>query len=79
MMADELSQQGPALDNLQGMTATLESRAKQAARRDLELANQDDALIEQLDAQRRNGPQLPAMLKGLFTPIAANVVATHHC
>jgi len=69
LVADELSQQGPALENLQSMTATLESRAKQAARRDLELANQDDALIEQLDAQRRNGPQLPAMLKGMFAPI----------
>ena len=69
LMADELSQQGPALENLQSMTATLESRAKQAARRDLELANQDNALIEQLDAQRRNGPQLPAMLKGMFAPI----------
>ena len=69
LVADELSQQGTALENLQSTTATLESRAKQAARRDLELANQDNALIEQLDAQRRNGPQLPAMLKGMFAPI----------
>ncbi|MBV8310011.1 MAG: hypothetical protein JO344_06460, partial [Planctomycetaceae bacterium] len=68
LMADELSRQGPALENLQSMTATFESRAKQAARRDLELANQANALIEQLDAQRRNGPQLPARLKGMFAP-----------
>ena len=68
-MADELSQQGPALDRLQGMTATLESRAKQAARRDLELAEQDNALIELLDSQRRNYSQLPATLKGLFAPM----------
>jgi hypothetical protein len=72
LVADELAQQGPAIENLQSQTASLESRATQAARRDLELANVDDSLIEQLDAERRNGPQLPATLKGLFAPFQTN-------
>jgi hypothetical protein len=69
MVADQLDQQAPLIDKLQGQTATLESRVQQAARRDLELASQDDALIERIDAQLRNGPQLPATLKGLFAPV----------
>jgi hypothetical protein len=68
LLADELEQQGPAIEKLQSQTATLESRAKQAARRDLELADQADVVIDQLDAERRDGPQLPATLKGLFAP-----------
>jgi len=68
LVADELAQQAPVIDKLQSRTATLESRAKQAAQRDLELANHADAIIEQLDAERRNGPQLPATLKGMFAP-----------
>jgi len=62
-----------AIEKLQAKTELLESRAQQAARRDLELAHQDDDLIEQLDAERRNGPQLPATLKGLFLPTPSNV------
>jgi len=62
-----------AIEKLQAKTELLESRAQQAARRDLELAHQDDDLIEQLDAERRNGPQLPAALKGMFSPTPTNV------
>jgi hypothetical protein len=69
LIAEELGQQAPAIENLQGQTATLESRAQQAARRDMALANQDDAFIEQMDAELRNGPALPATLKGLFAPV----------
>jgi len=62
-----------AIEKLEAKTELLESRAQQAARRDMELANRDDDLIEQLDADRRNGPQLPAALKGLFVPTPSNV------
>jgi hypothetical protein len=62
-----------AIEKLQAKTELLESRAQQAARRDQELAHQEDDLIEQLDAERRNGPQLPAMLKGMFAPTPTNV------
>ena len=72
LIAEELDQQAPAIEKLQGQTATLGSRAQQAARRDMELANQDDALIDLLDSEIRNGPQLPAMLKGMFAPVQTN-------
>ena len=62
-----------AIEKLEAKTDLLESRAQQAAQRDLELAHVDDDIIEQLDAERRNGPQLPAMLKGLFVPTPPNV------
>ena len=62
-----------AIEKLEAKTELLESRAQQAAQRDQELAQLDDDLIEQLDAERRNGPQLPAMLKGLFVPTPPNV------
>jgi hypothetical protein len=69
LVVDEVEKQAPIIQNLQTQTATLESRAQQAARRDRELANLDDAPIEQFDAERRNGPQLPALLKGMFAPV----------
>ena len=50
-MADELSQQGPALDNLQGMTATLESRGETSGPQRPGTGEQDNALIELLDAR----------------------------
>jgi hypothetical protein len=79
LLSEQLKTQGPgapttaAIEKLEAKTDLLESRAQQAARRDQELAHQEDDLIEQLDAQRRNGPQLPAMLKGMFAPTPTNV------
>lgn len=62
-----------AMEKLEAKTDLLESRAQQAAQRDEELKQLGGDLIEQLDAERRNGPQLPAMLKGLFVPTPQNV------
>ena len=79
LLIDQVRTQGgqaptqEAIENLEVKTDLLESRAEQAARRDLELANMSDDLVEQLDAERRNGLQLPAMLKGLFVPTPSNV------
>jgi hypothetical protein len=55
-----------AVEALQTQTATLESRGKQAAQRDQELAQQVDSVVEHQDAVERYGPQLPAQLKELF-------------
>jgi hypothetical protein len=57
---------GPAIDDLQGKVATLESRTKQGAQRDQDLAQAVDNLTEHADAEARNGPRLPAALKELF-------------
>ncbi len=62
-----------AIESLEAKTELLQSRAEQAAQRDLELAQFDDNIIEQFDAQKRYGPQLPAMLKGMFAPTPTNV------
>jgi hypothetical protein len=61
----------PAGD-VQTQVATLEGRAQQAARRDLELSQAIDTLNEHLDATERNGPALPATLKSLFLPSWTN-------
>ncbi len=58
---------------LLGTQATmLEGRSERAARRDQELANSTDDLIEQMDAQRRHGPRLPSTLRELFLPTRTN-------
>lgn len=57
---------GPAMEDLQGKVATLESRLKQGAQRDQDLAQAVDNLTEHIDAEARNGPRLPAALKELF-------------
>jgi hypothetical protein len=57
-----------AIEELEAKEATLEARSQQAARRDQEVADQIDRLNEQLDAQKRNDPLLPAPLKELFLP-----------
>src|SRR5262249_11245879 len=62
-----------AIEKLQAKTELLESRGHQAARRDQEPANQTHDLVEQLDAEPRYGPRLPATLKGLFAPTPTNV------
>jgi len=62
----------PALEELQTKVATLDARSKQAAQRDLDVAQAIDNLTEQMDAQERNGPRLPATLKELFLPSQTN-------
>jgi hypothetical protein len=79
LLSDQLKKQGAAtpstdaIEKLQDKTELLESRAKQAALRDQELANREDDLFDMLDAERRNGPQLPALLKGMFGATPTNV------
>jgi hypothetical protein len=73
LVADELSQQGPAIEKFQGQAATLESRAKQAAQRDRELGDGHDGLLDSIDSQQRNFPWLPAPLKEWFLPSGTNV------
>jgi hypothetical protein len=78
LLAEQLKQQAEAptatedVEKLQGKTAVLESRAKQAAERDVELARKTDELSEKLDATERYGPRLPATLKELFLPSYTN-------
>ncbi len=50
----------------------LEARSLQAAQRDQELAQGIDNLLEQRDADQRNGPRWPATLKELFLPSQTN-------
>src|SRR5262245_54820421 len=73
-LADQLKKQpaGPAVEKLQLQATALESRARQAAQRDVELANAIDQLVEQRDIDQRYGPQLPAQLKELFLPSGTN-------
>jgi hypothetical protein len=73
LIADQVEKQGPAVEQLQAQTATLESRSKQAALRDQELANVQDTLVDAVDNQRRYPPWLPAPLKELFLPSGTNV------
>lgn len=61
-----------ATESLQAQTEMLQGRAQQAARRDQEIAAAIDDLREQTDADRRNGPRLPAPLKELFLPSQTN-------
>jgi hypothetical protein len=78
LLADQLMKQAQApsgtedVENLQAKTAVLESRAKQAAQRDVELARKTDELTEKLDSEQRYGPRLPAQLKELFLPSYTN-------
>jgi hypothetical protein len=73
-LADQLKKQpaGPAVEKLQTQAVALESRARQAAQRDVELAKAIDDLVEQRDIDQRYGPQLPAQLKELFFPSGTN-------
>ncbi len=72
LLASELEKQGPAVTRMQTQVATLESRSKQAAQRDQELANGLDNLNEHVDATQRYGPSLPAQLKQWFLPSGTN-------
>jgi hypothetical protein len=63
---------GSPAEKMQTQVATLEARARQAALRDQELAQQVDNIVEHQDANERYGPQLPATLKELFLPSETN-------
>jgi hypothetical protein len=71
LLLDQVQKQpaaGAAVEKLQTDVATLEARSKQAAQRDVELANAVDNIVEHQDAVERYGPSLPAGLKQLFLP-----------
>jgi hypothetical protein len=75
LLAEQATKPAPdaAVDALQQKTAGLEARSQQAAQRDRDLSQVIDSLVEQTDADRRNGPPLPANLKQWFVPSQANV------
>lgn len=72
LTADQVKQQGPSLEELQAQMATLESRNRQAAERDQQLADGLDNLNDHFDAAWRYGPQLPSQLKEWFLPGGTN-------
>jgi len=73
LLRSQMKKQGSAaVEELQLKVATLESRSKQAAQRDQDVAQALDNLTEHLDAEERNGPRLPATLKELFLPSRPN-------
>jgi hypothetical protein len=59
---------GPAVDKLETQVITLDARSKQAAQRDVELAQAIDKIVEHQDAIERYGPNLPSPLRELFLP-----------
>jgi hypothetical protein len=72
-LADNRAKQPAAgMEKLETQIATLEARSKQAAQRDVELAQGVDKLTEERDADQRFGPKLPAGLKELFLPSGNN-------
>ena len=73
LVADQVEKQAPVVEKLQTQAATLESRSKQSALRDRELADSHDALLDAVAGQGRNPPRLPAPLKELFLPSGTNV------
>jgi hypothetical protein len=75
LLSEQLKKQpagGAAVEKLEVQTATLESRARQAAQRDQELAMSIDNIVEHQDAAERYGPPLPDKLKQLFLPSGNN-------
>src|SRR5262249_17833121 len=63
---------GGPVQKLEGQTATLEARQRQAAQRDQETAQAIDTIVEHQDSIERYGPRLPAQLKELFLPSGNN-------
>jgi hypothetical protein len=63
---------GAPVDELQAKVATLESRSKRAAQRDVDVQQAIDNINEHMDAEERNGPRLPASLKEWFLPTRTN-------
>jgi hypothetical protein len=75
LLADQARKQPAgtaAVEELQSQVATMEARSKQAAQRDVDLAHAVDNVTEQLDVEKRYGPQLPSTLKELFLPMRTN-------
>jgi hypothetical protein len=75
LLADQVRKQpaaGAAVEKLQEQAATQEARSQQAARRDQELAQAHDQLVERIDAATRTDPPLPATLRELFLPTRTN-------
>jgi hypothetical protein len=73
VLQEQMKKTGVAgVEELQAKLATLESRSRQAAQRDQDVAQAFDNLTEHLDAEERNGPRLPATLKELFLPMLTN-------
>ena len=75
LLMDQMKKQpaaGAQVQKLEGQTATLEARARQAAQRDVELSRAVDTIAEHQDSVERYGPQLPAQLKELFLPSGNN-------
>ena len=75
LLADQANKTAPggqAIEELQEKVATQETRAEQAARRDKELSQAQDNLVERLDAVTRSGPELPATLREHFLPTRTN-------
>jgi hypothetical protein len=62
----------PEIEALPEQVATQDARLQQGARRDKELANARDDILEHLDAALRNDPPLPATLRELFSPYRNN-------
>jgi hypothetical protein len=73
LTADQVEKQAPIVEKLQTQSAMQESRSKQAASRDRELADAHDLLTDTVDARSRNSPLLPAPLKEYFLPSGTNV------
>jgi hypothetical protein len=62
----------PAVEKLEEQAASQEAKLQQGARRDRELAQAHDNLVERLDATVRDGPALPATARELFSPTRNN-------
>ena len=73
LVADEVEKQAPRIEKLQTQAATLDSRSKQSAQRDQQLADAVEGLRIGQDNQQRNPPWLPAPLKEWFLPSGTNV------
>jgi hypothetical protein len=72
---DHISKQpmsGSPAEKMQTQIATLESRARQAAIRDQEIAQHIDTIVEHQDAVERTGQQYPAYLGELFLNSGTN-------
>lgn len=63
---------GISVENLESKIATLDARSKQAAQRDVEIAQAIDKLVEQRDADWRFGPNLPGPVREMFLPSRTN-------
>jgi len=72
LLKEQIDKQAPTIEQLRTLTAELDGRSKQAAHRDVELANGIDDVVEHIDAQERTGPSLPAQLHELFLPSGNN-------